>query len=98
MLFRSRREIPAAIHRDGTARPQLVDERTNSDLAELLTAYWRISGRMGLVNTSFNLHDEPIVCLPGDAARSALAAGIDVVQVGQEILVRGANASQAVAP
>ena len=53
---------------------------------------------MGLVNTSFNLHDEPIVCLPGDAARSALAAGIDVVQVGQEILVRGANASQAVAP
>ena len=94
----ARREIPAAIHRDGTARPQLVDERTNSDLAELLTAYWRISGRMGLVNTSFNLHDEPIVCLPGDAARSALAAGIDVVQVGQEILVRGANASQAVAP
>ena len=35
----ARREIPAAIHRDGTARPQLVDERTNSDLAELLTAY-----------------------------------------------------------
>ncbi|MCA0323441.1 MAG: hypothetical protein LCH60_12915 [Actinobacteria bacterium] len=94
----ARTEIPAAIHSDGTARPQLVDEGPHSDLADLLAAYWRISGRRGLVNTSFNLHDEPIVCLPEDAARSASAARIDVVQIGQEILVRGADAAEAVAP
>lgn len=94
----ARQEIPAAIHRDGTARPQLVDKRSDPDLAELLTTYQHLSGRMGLVNTSFNLHDEPIVCTPSDAARSALAARILVVQVGEETVTLGANAAKAVSP
>ncbi|WP_313535460.1 carbamoyltransferase C-terminal domain-containing protein [Arsenicicoccus bolidensis] len=93
----ARREIPAAVHRDGTARPQLVDPRIDPDLADLLTAYRQASGRRGLVNTSFNLHDEPIVCTPRDAARSAAAAHIEVVQVGTDTLTIGAGA-EAVSP
>lgn len=94
----ARREFPAAIHSDGTARPQLVDVRADPDLAELLIAYRRLSGRMGLVNTSFNLHDEPIVCTPEDAARSANAARIEVVQVGFKTLISSEKAAQAVSP
>lgn len=95
---RALREIPAAVHRDGTARPQLVDALRDPALAELLREYRRLSGRMGLVNTSFNLHDEPIVCTPDDAARSAAAAGIDVVQVGSHLLVRDSRATGNMAP
>ncbi|WP_433220551.1 carbamoyltransferase C-terminal domain-containing protein [Dactylosporangium sp. CS-047395] len=83
--------LPAAVHLDGTARPQLVHPGENPRLALLLEEYRRRTGRPGLVNTSFNLHDEPIVCTPTDAARSARAAGIAVVQVGDLVCAYGAE-------
>jgi carbamoyltransferase len=82
------RGLPAAVHLDGTARPQLVHPGENPRLAALLDEYRRRTGRPGLINTSFNLHDEPIVCTPADAARSARAARLDVVQVGDLVCVR----------
>lgn len=80
--------IPGVVHQDATARPQLVDPDIDAPLAALLKEYHRRTGVMGLVNTSFNLHDEPIVCSPDDAARSATAAQIDVVQVGRHVCLR----------
>ncbi|MET3862562.1 carbamoyltransferase [Dietzia sp. 2505] len=89
---RARAEMPAAIHADGTARPQLVDPDIEPNLAYILTEYQRLSGRMGLVNTSFNLHDEPIVCTPEEAAHSAATARIAAVQVERSLLVKDSYA------
>lgn len=80
----TRERYPAIVHRDGTARPQLVDE---GPLAILLSELQRRSGDRVVINTSYNLHDEPMVCRPTDAARSARAAGIATVQVGDLIAV-----------
>lgn len=88
----ARAEMPAAVHADGTARPQLVDPDIEPNLSYLLTEYRRLSGRMGLVNTSFNLHDEPIVCTPEEAARSADMARIATVQVERSLLVKDSYA------
>ncbi|HEY5854084.1 MAG TPA: carbamoyltransferase C-terminal domain-containing protein [Aldersonia sp.] len=94
----ARKTIPGAVHSDGTARPQLVDGNVDGSLASLLDAYHRRTGIMGLVNTSFNLHDEPIVCSPTDAARTATVAQIDVVQVGGRVCLRNENAQEYVRP
>jgi len=91
----ARKHIPAAVHVDGTARPQLVDPELEPGLAHLLSEYRRLTGRIGLVNTSFNLHDEPIVCSPDDAARSADAARIAVIQVEGKLLVKESIADPA---
>lgn len=75
----ARDRYPAIVHTDGTARPQLVGP---GRLETLLDGVERLCGASVVVNTSFNLHDEPMVCTPDDAARSARTAGIGVVQVG----------------
>lgn len=73
---------PAAVHIDGTARPQLVSERTNASLHRLLTAYYEQTGIPSLINTSFNMHEEPIVCSPADAIRAFLDGRIDILSIG----------------
>jgi carbamoyltransferase len=83
--------IPAAVHLDRTARPQLVDPVEDPHLASLLSEYKHLTGSSAVINTSFNLHDEPIVCAPSDAARSARRARIKVVQVGSQICVRAGS-------
>ena len=82
----ARQHYPAIVHLDGTARPQLVDE---GPLEVVLEEYERHCGRRVLINTSFNLHDEPMVCRPEDAARTARTASIEVVQVGRIIASLG---------
>ncbi|WP_410611079.1 carbamoyltransferase C-terminal domain-containing protein [Amycolatopsis sp. lyj-109] len=84
---KAQRYLPAAVHQDGTARPQLVDPHRSPDLGALLREFRRLSGRPALINTSFNMHDEPIVCSPEDAARSACQAGLGIVQVGNRVLI-----------
>ena len=63
-------EAPGAVHVDGTARPQIVDRETAPDFYEILTAYHELTGIPSLINTSFNMHGEPIVYSPEDALRS----------------------------
>jgi carbamoyltransferase len=58
---------PAAVHVDGTARPQLVKESVNPGMYQILQAYKRITGNSCLINTSFNMHEEPIVRSPKEA-------------------------------
>lgn len=73
---------PAAVHVDGTARPQLVSERTNASFHKTLRAYHERSGIPALINTSFNMHEEPIVCSPDDAIRAFLLGRIDYLAIG----------------
>jgi carbamoyltransferase len=73
---------PGVVHVDGTARPQLVDETTAPDFHEILTAYHEITGIPSLINTSFNMHGEPIVCSPEDALRSFEQGNLDYLAIG----------------
>lgn len=88
------RQSPAAVHRDGTARPQLVDAH-NADLYSLLGRYQSLTGLSSVINTSLNIHDEPMVLSPVDALKSVVAAGIDIVQVGHRVCVASMEAADA---
>lgn len=73
---------PAAVHVDGTARPQLVTERSNPGTFRMLTEYERLTGSPTVINTSFNMHEEPIVCTPRDAVRAFMDGRLDVLAAG----------------
>ncbi len=70
---------PAVVHRDGTARPQLITRQSNAFIYKIISDYKEISGKPALVNTSFNVHEEPIVCTPEDAIKSFFESGLDVL-------------------
>ncbi len=80
---------PAVVHVDGTARPQLVDEN-QPDFYRILREYERLTGIASVVNTSFNIHEEPIVCSPDDAARAFASAELDHLAIGRYLVSRGA--------
>ncbi|HOT96756.1 MAG TPA: carbamoyltransferase C-terminal domain-containing protein [bacterium] len=61
---------PAVVHVDNTARPQLIDEKTNKVYYHIVKEYKKLTGLSSVINTSFNMHEEPIVCTPGDAIRA----------------------------
>ena len=73
---------PAAVHVDGTARPQLVTAQSNASFHRVLTHYHELTGVPVLINTSFNMHEEPIVCSPQDAVAAFLAGNIDYLAIG----------------
>jgi carbamoyltransferase len=79
---RMKRECPAAVHVDGTARPQLVTEQSNKSFHRILTRYNALTGTAALINTSFNMHEEPIVCSPEDAIRAFVIGRLDYLAIG----------------
>jgi carbamoyltransferase len=74
--------VPAVVHVDGTARPQTVRRDTNQPFYDLLKAFGRLTGHPVLVNTSFNIQGEPVVCTPRDALRCFGGTGLDVLVMG----------------
>jgi carbamoyltransferase len=72
-------DLPAVTHVDGSARPQTVDRSQSPRFAALLDEFYRRTGCPMLVNTSFNVRGEPIVCSPGDALATAINSGIDTL-------------------
>jgi carbamoyltransferase len=76
------RLCPAAVHVDGTARPQLVSPRSNPSFHRILQRYFELTGIPAMINTSFNMHEEPIVCSPADAIRAFLLGNIDYLAIG----------------
>jgi len=81
-----KRQCPAVVHVDGTARPQIVTERRNPWIYQLLGRYETLTGCGVLLNTSFNLHEEPIVNSIENAVDSFLRGGLDALVLG-ELLV-----------
>ncbi|HEU0157228.1 MAG TPA: carbamoyltransferase [Stellaceae bacterium] len=77
-----RSEIPAVTHVDYSARIQTVHRQTNPRYHALLTRFKALTGCPVLVNTSFNVRGEPIVCTPEDAFRCFMGSEIDVLVVG----------------
>jgi carbamoyltransferase len=74
-----RSTVPAITHVDWSARVQTVDEERNPRFHGLLNAFHTMTGCPVLVNTSFNIRGEPIVCTPQDAYRCFLATDMDVL-------------------
>jgi carbamoyltransferase len=77
---------PGVVHLDGTARPQVVDADTAPDLHGILEAYRLRTGNPSLVNTSFNIHEEPIVCTPEDALRAFQQGHLDYLAMGDHLI------------
>ncbi|MBO8200696.1 carbamoyltransferase [Streptomyces smyrnaeus] len=83
-----RERIPGACHVDGTARIQTVDERQNPHLAQLLRAFTARTDVPCLLNTSFNVAGEPIVCSPRDALECFLATEIDHLVIDRFVVTK----------
>ena len=77
-----RSEIPAVTHVDYSARVQTVHRETNPRYHALLSRFKALTGCPVLVNTSFNVRGEPIVCTPEDAFRCFMGSEIDVLVAG----------------
>ena len=77
---------PGVVHLDGTARPQIVDRDTAPDFHAILTRYFERTGLPALINTSFNLHEEPIVRTPEEAVRAFLEADIHYLAIGDRLV------------
>jgi carbamoyltransferase len=80
------------VHVDGTARPQLVNESDNPKYYRIIQEYKRLTGNSSIVNTSFNIHEEPIVCTPQDAIRAFKTGHLDVLAIGP-FLVKNPDAN-----
>jgi carbamoyltransferase len=81
-----RSEIPAVTHVDYSARVQTVSEDTNPRFHQLLTQFEALTGCPVLINTSFNVRGEPIVCTPEDAYRCFMGNELDLLFVGNCVL------------
>jgi carbamoyltransferase len=76
------RHCPGVVHVDNTARPQLLSERDNPSAYRILREYHRLTGIPCVINTSFNMHEEPIVCSPDDAIRAFELGQLDYLAIG----------------
>jgi carbamoyltransferase len=77
--------IPAVVHKDGSARVQLVSRKLNPRYHELISAFHKLTGVPIVINTSFN-DSEPIVCTPTDAIVTFRKSGIDALVIDDMIL------------
>jgi carbamoyltransferase len=86
-------QIPSACHTDRTARVQTVEHDTNPRFHALLRAFGRLTGVPVLVNTSFNVRGEPIVCTPRAAIEAFFSTPLDALVIGNFIVEKhGASA------
>ncbi|HBD93753.1 MAG: hypothetical protein A2015_12540 [Spirochaetes bacterium GWF1_31_7] len=83
-----RSEIPAVTHVDYSARIQTVNNKTNPVYHTLINRFYEKTGVPMLINTSFNVRGEPIVCSPTDALRCFFGSNIDVLIIGSFIIAR----------
>ncbi|MEW6360635.1 MAG: carbamoyltransferase C-terminal domain-containing protein [Acidobacteriota bacterium] len=83
---RLQHDAPAVVHVDGTARVQFVEKDVNPRYHALLSEFERLTGVGVLLNTSFNVKGEPIVCTARDALRTFWSTGLDVLVIGDYII------------
>lgn len=90
----SRSEIPAVTHVDYSARVQTIDRERNPLTHQLLSCFHEKTGCPVLINTSFNVRSEPIVCTPQDAYRCFMMTDMDVLVLGRHILKKSEQPNQ----
>lgn len=81
-----KKSCPAAVHIDGTARPQLVRKENNNSFYKIIDEYYKLSGIPSIINTSFNMHEEPIVNTPQEAVSAFLQGNLDYLAIGNYLV------------
>ncbi len=87
-LYQTRSQVPAITHVDGSARIQTVSRLTNPKYHQLISEFGQLTGCPMLVNTSFNIRGEPIVCTPADAFRCFMGTEMDALVIGDLLLIK----------
>ena len=85
------KKIPAVTHIDGSGRLQTVKRSQNPGYYDLIKEFGKLSGIPIIVNTSFNIRGEPIVCTPHDAYKCMMGTGIDCLVMGRFLIRREDN-------
>jgi len=88
-LYCLRSDMPAITHIDFSARIQTVHKETNPRYWQLISAFKKLTGYGVIVNTSFNVRGEPIVCTPEDAYRCFMRTEMDYLVVGNHVFEKG---------
>ena len=83
-----RSDIPAITHLDYSARLQTVNQRDKPDYHEVISEFEKLTGCAVVVNTSFNVRGEPIICTPADAYRCFMRTEMDVLVIEDSILFK----------
>ncbi len=86
-----RKKIPAVTHVDGSGRLQTIRREQNNLYYDLIKEFGKLSGIPILINTSFNIRGEPIVCEPKDAYKCMMGTGIDYLVLGDFLIKRSDN-------
>jgi carbamoyltransferase len=88
LVNQERSAISAVTHVDYSARIQTVDPRRNPAFHHLLQRFFELTGCPVLINTSFNVRGEPIVCTPADAGQCFINTGIDLLAIGRFLVFK----------
>lgn len=83
-----KQECPAVVHIDGTARPNFINSENNLSYYKILSEYKKLTGIGVILNTSFNMHEEPIVCTPNDAIRAFLTGNLDYLAINNFLVAQ----------
>jgi len=86
-----KRHSPGVVHCDGTARPQLIRRQDNPGYYDIVDAFHRRTGIPSVINTSFNMHEEPIVRSPRDGVRAFVQSGLDHLILGPFFVSQAAD-------
>jgi carbamoyltransferase len=90
-----RRSMAGVVHLDETARPQLVRRDRNAAFHRIIAAFRERTGLPAVINTSFNMHEEPIVCSADDAVRAFLDGNLDYLALGSHLIRHPAGVKHA---
>ncbi|MDE1816526.1 MAG: hypothetical protein KGI11_08215 [Thaumarchaeota archaeon] len=83
------KNLASAIHPyDFTARPQILEKNYNLSYHQLISSFFKLTGIPGVLNTSFNLHGEPIVCSPLDAIQTLKNSGLKHLAIGNYFVIK----------
>ncbi len=86
-----KRKSPAVVHVDGTARPQYISRDQNPFYYDVLKKYKELTGIPSVVNTSFNMHEEPIVCTAREALEAFVASNLDAIVLEDKLILKDSN-------
>ncbi len=94
----AKKHCRGVVHLDGTARPQLVRREDNPGYYDVIEEFRRRTSVPTVINTSFNMHEEPIVCTPQDAVRAFLRGHLDYLAIGPFLVKSPAPLQHALRP
>ena len=78
--------MKGVVHIDATARPHLVRKNRNPSYYRIIESFYERTGLPAIINTSFNMHEEPIVCSADDSVRAFLDGNLDYLAIGPHLV------------